>query len=129
MAAHDASQFLRVIAGRDRILFTQILRNEKPMTFTTMTPRQRVQMERLKNWKIDIALLPINGRDLARGLAGNFSAEQAARLGKQIHAGLVVPCHYEMFEFNTVSPEGFARAAQERGQNYRILKCGERPDL
>jgi L-ascorbate metabolism protein UlaG (beta-lactamase superfamily) len=86
-------------------------------------------VDRLKNWKIDVALLPINGRDPARGVAGNFSAEEAAQLGKQIHAGLVIPCHYEMFEFNTVSPEGFVNSAEQVGQKYRLLKCGERLDL
>ena len=86
-------------------------------------------VDRLRNWKIDLALLPINGRDPARGVPGNFSAEEAAQLGKEIHAGLVVPCHYEMFEFNTVSPAGFVRAAEQMGQNYRVLRCGERVDL
>jgi L-ascorbate metabolism protein UlaG (beta-lactamase superfamily) len=85
--------------------------------------------ERLRNWKIDIALLPINGRDPARGVAGNFSAKEAAQLGKQIRAGLVIPCHYEMFEFNTVSPEDFLNSAEEIGQEYRLLKCGQRLDL
>lgn len=85
--------------------------------------------DRLRNWQIDLALLPINGRDPERGVAGNFSAEEAAQLGKEIHAGLVVPCHYEMFEFNTVSPEGFARSAEQIGQKYYLLKCGERLDL
>jgi L-ascorbate metabolism protein UlaG (beta-lactamase superfamily) len=85
--------------------------------------------ERLRPWKIDLALLPINGRDPARGVAGNFTAEEAAQLGKHIKAGLVVPCHYEMFEFNTVSPQGFRTAAEEIAQKYRILKCGERLDL
>jgi L-ascorbate metabolism protein UlaG (beta-lactamase superfamily) len=84
---------------------------------------------RLKRWKIDLALLPINGRDPARGVAGNFSPEEAAQLGKQIHAGLVIPCHYEMFEFNTVLPETFAEVATRIDQPYRLLKCGERLDL
>lgn len=86
-------------------------------------------MERLRKWKIDLALLPINGRDPARGVAGNFSGEQAAFLGKQISAGMVIPCHYEMFEFNTVSPEEFVTAAERIGQKYTLLKCGERLDL
>ncbi|MDL1912076.1 MBL fold metallo-hydrolase [Chloroflexi bacterium CFX6] len=86
-------------------------------------------IERLKKWRIDLALLPINGRDPARGVAGNFTSEEAAQLGKEINAGLVVPCHYEMFEFNTVSPEGFVKAAEKIGQNHRLLKCGERLDL
>ena len=85
--------------------------------------------DRLRNWKIDLALLPINGRDPTRGVAGNFTGEEAAQLGKQIHSDLIVPCHYEMFEFNTVSPEGFVRSAEQIGQKYRLLKCGERLDL
>ncbi len=85
--------------------------------------------KRLQNWKIDAALLPINGRDPARGVAGNFSGGEAARLGKEIQAGMVVPCHYEMFEFNTVSPEGFQKIADEIGQGYALLNCGQRLDL
>ena len=86
-------------------------------------------IERLRNWKIDLALLPINGRDRLRGVPGNFTAEEAAKLGKSIHAGAVIPCHYEMFEFNTVLPMGFVKAAQQIGQKYYLLKCGERFDL
>ncbi len=86
-------------------------------------------VKRLKHWKIDLALLPINGRDPARGVAGNFTAEEVAQLGKDINTGLVIPCHYEMFEFNTVSPEGFVITAEQIGQKYHLLKCGERLDL
>lgn len=85
--------------------------------------------ERLSHWKIDIALLPINGRDPARGVAGNFTPEEAARLGKAIGARMVIPCHYEMFEFNTVSPKGFVEIAGKIGQRYHILRCGQRLDL
>jgi len=86
-------------------------------------------VERLKRWQIDLALLPINGRDPARGVAGNFTPEEAAELGKNIGAGLVVPCHYEMFEFNTVSPQSFTAAANETGCRYQLLKAGERLSL
>ncbi len=86
-------------------------------------------VDRLKNWKIDIALLPINGRDPARNVAGNFSADEAAQLAKEINAGLVIPCHFEMFEFNTVTPEEFIESAEELGQRYQLLKCGQRLDL
>ena len=86
-------------------------------------------VQRLKNWNLDIALLPINGRDPGRGVPGNFLAEEAVQLGKDIQAGLVIPCHYEMFAFNTVSPEGFVEAAERIGQRYQMLKCGERLDF
>ena len=86
-------------------------------------------VERLQHGKIDLALLPINGRDPARGVPGNFTGKEAARLGRQINASLVIPCHYEMFEFNTVSPKGFIEAATQIGQRYRLLRCGERLTL
>jgi len=86
-------------------------------------------VETLKRWKIDIAILPINGHDPARGVAGNFTSKEAAELGKAISAGLVIPCHYEMFAFNTASPEEFANHAEGINQPYQILKCGGRLSL
>jgi L-ascorbate metabolism protein UlaG (beta-lactamase superfamily) len=83
----------------------------------------------LKQWKIDIALLPINGRDPVRGVAGNLSGEEAAQLAKEIGAKLVVPCHYDMFEFNTVSPAAFIETAKQIGQPYYVLQNGERLSL
>jgi len=85
--------------------------------------------EQLKQWKIDLALLPINGHDPARGVAGNFTAPEAAELGKVVGVGLVVPCHYEMFEFNTVSPQSFINVAEKIHCPHQVLKAGERLSL
>lgn len=85
--------------------------------------------ETLRRWSIDVALLPINGRDPKRGVAGNLSGVEAAYLGKVIGAGVVIPCHYEMFEFNTVAPTAFIQQAEALEQPYRVLQCGERLDL
>ena len=82
-------------------------------------------VETLKRWRIDIAILPINGRDPSRGVTGNFTGQEAAELGKAISAGMVIPCHYEMFKFNTAFPEGFVNASANLRQPYRLLKCGE----
>ncbi len=82
--------------------------------------------ERLSRWPIDIALLPINGRDPARGVAGNLSGPEAVHLAKEINVRLVVPCHYEMFEFNTASPDAFVAAAELIDQPYQLLRAGER---
>jgi L-ascorbate metabolism protein UlaG (beta-lactamase superfamily) len=86
-------------------------------------------VEILEQWQIDVALLPINGRDPARGVAGNLSGEEAAHLAKDIGAKLVIPCHYDMFEFNTVSPTGFVEAAKKIEQSYHVLHNGERLSL
>lgn len=80
----------------------------------------------LRRWPIDVALLPINGRAPERRVAGNLSGEESARLAKQIGARLVIPCHYEMFEFNTASPDSFVAACRSLGQPCRVLRAGER---
>jgi L-ascorbate metabolism protein UlaG (beta-lactamase superfamily) len=85
--------------------------------------------EYLRPWHIDLALLPINGCDPRRGVAGNLSGKQAALLAKDSGVRLVIPCHYEMFEFNTTSPDEFVQAAKKIDQPYLVLKCGERFSL
>lgn len=80
----------------------------------------------LKKFSIDVAFLPINGNKPERKVAGNLNAEEAALLGKKIEARCVVPCHYDMFTFNTEDPAVFKQAAESVGQRYKILECGER---
>jgi L-ascorbate metabolism protein UlaG (beta-lactamase superfamily) len=70
---------------------------------------------------IDIAILPINGK------VGNMGGRDAARLAKEIGARLVIPCHYDMFEFNTADPRSeFIPECERIGQAYRVLQLGER---
>ncbi len=76
--------------------------------------------------QIDVALLPINGDFPERRVAGNLNGREAAMLGQEIGARLVIPCHYEMFEFNTASPEELISAARELNQPVRVLRAGER---
>jgi L-ascorbate metabolism protein UlaG (beta-lactamase superfamily) len=83
-------------------------------------------VERLRRWKIDIAILPINGRGPERRVAGNLWGREAARLARDIDARVVIPCHFDMFEFNTAAPDEFVAEAQRLGQPYRVLQCGER---
>src|SRR5579875_568945 len=85
-------------------------------------------VERLRQFSIDVALLPINGRAAERRVPGNLNAREAAELGKAIGARHVIPCHYEMFTFNTADPREFIEAAKAVGQPYRVLRCGERWD-
>ena len=85
-------------------------------------------VESLHRWSIDLALLPINGRDPKRGVAGNLSGDEAVQLSQAIGARLVIPCHYDLFEFNTVTPDEFSQQAAALQQPYRILQCGERVD-
>jgi len=81
--------------------------------------------ETLKPFHIDVAFLPINGNDPSRGVAGNLSCSEAAQLGKEIGARLVIPHHYNMFEFNTADPSEFVTSSESLQQPYRVLKLGE----
>jgi L-ascorbate metabolism protein UlaG (beta-lactamase superfamily) len=76
----------------------------------------------------DIVLLPINGYKPERGVAGNLNGTEAAALAKACAARLVVPHHFEMFAFNTETPDEFAAACRRLGQPHRVLRCGERLD-
>jgi L-ascorbate metabolism protein UlaG (beta-lactamase superfamily) len=80
---------------------------------------------RLKSWTIDVGLLPINGDLSERRVAGNLSGREAATLAKNAGMRLVIPCHYDMFEFNTVTPEEFVATAKALGQPHCILRAGE----
>ena len=63
--------------------------------------------EALAGAPIDVALLPINGRDAereGRGIVGNMDHREAAWLGSRIGAGLIVPMHYDLFARNLGFP-------------------------
>lgn len=77
----------------------------------------------------DLVLLPINGHDPARGVAGNLNGTEAAALAKCCGAGLAVPHHFDMFTFNTASPDEFTSVCRRLGQPHRVLHCGERLTL
>lgn len=85
--------------------------------------------EILRPFKVDVAFLPINGNDPARGVAGNLNSREAAQLGKTIGARYVIPHHYHMFAFNTANPEDFVSEARKFDQPYIILKPGEKSTI
>jgi len=88
-------------------------------------------VERLGSERFDVLFLPINGRDPARGVAGNMTAIEAVDLAAAVRPRFVVPHHYDMFMFNTVSAQVFAVEARRlpAGVEPRILSCGERWEI
>jgi len=46
-------------------------------------------------------------------------------LGKAIGARCVIPCHYDMFTFNTADVGKFIAEAEKQGQPHRVLRHGE----
>ena len=84
---------------------------------------------RLRPLGVDLALLPINGRAPERRVSGNLDGVEAAKLAHDIGARCVVPCHYELFEFNTASPAPFIAECARLGQRCAVLRAGERLTL
>ncbi|MFA6480304.1 MAG: MBL fold metallo-hydrolase [Victivallaceae bacterium] len=64
--------------------------------------------EILRSRNIDVALLPVNGRDEYRssqGILGNFSYSEAVALCIKAGIQFMIAHHWGMFSFNTVPPE------------------------
>jgi L-ascorbate metabolism protein UlaG (beta-lactamase superfamily) len=85
----------------------------------------------LRERGVNIALLPVNGRDQYRrehGVPGNFTVEEAAELCVEASIPFLIPHHFGMFEFNTVPPEEIElrlRPYRARGLDWRIPSVDE----
>jgi L-ascorbate metabolism protein UlaG (beta-lactamase superfamily) len=80
--------------------------------------------ERLRDLRVDVALLPINGRDTERetqGIVGNLDEGEAANLAAAIGADLLVPMHYDMFAWNPGSPERLVELARKDHPELQVL--------
>jgi len=82
-------------------------------------------VDQLEPFAVDVAILPINGNKPERKVAGNLNCKEAAELGKAIHAKYVIPCHYDMFTFNTADVNEFVKEAEKINQPYKVVQPGE----
>lgn len=82
--------------------------------------------ELLRPFHIDLALLPINGDKPERKVAGNLDHREAVKLAVVLGVKTLIPCHYDMFSFNTANVQEFVDEAEKAGQGYRVLRGGER---
>ena len=85
--------------------------------------------QRLRTWQLDVAFLPINGRDAVRyraNVMGNMTYQEAADLAGGLEPGLVVPTHYDMFASNSEDPQKFTDYldAKYPQLNYQIPNLG-----
>ena len=122
-SAHETVE--RDDQGRARFLGYVLQFGEWVVYHSGDTIRYSGMAEKLRTFGVHVALLPINGRAPERRVAGNLSGPEAAQLAKDISAKVVIPCHFEMFEFNTAPPEEFVNECRRMGQPCQVLRCGE----
>lgn len=82
-------------------------------------------LEHLRDMHIDIALLPINGRNYfreQRGLVGNMDEYEAADLAAAIGVKMLIPLHYDMFAANRGRP-GILEGLYSGNASATKLRC------
>ena len=71
-------------------------------------------VDELRPLGIDVAMLPVNGRDAAReaaGVLGNLWPDEAVALATAIGARWLIPMHFDMVRGNTIAPGSVLEAA------------------
>jgi len=85
--------------------------------------------EALDTHAIDLALLPVNGRDEYRqshGVPGNFTLTEAVDLCMQANIPYLLGHHFGMFDFNTITIEHAQAELQSLRENklYSLVEAG-----
>ena len=83
--------------------------------------------ETLRGLRVDVALLPINGRDAereARGVIGNLDHAEAADLAADAGIPAIVPMHHDTIAGNTGSVAELRSYVAARHPTLRIIEIG-----
>jgi L-ascorbate metabolism protein UlaG (beta-lactamase superfamily) len=123
-AAHNEIE--RDAKGRSRYLGYIVNIGGMNVYHSGDTLRYPQMAELVEPFSIDVAFLPINGNRPQRRVAGNMFGDEAAQLATDVGVRLAIPCHYDMFEFNTEPPDLFVTTCRRLGQPHKVLQCGER---
>jgi L-ascorbate metabolism protein UlaG (beta-lactamase superfamily) len=80
--------------------------------------------ERLRREQVDIALLPVNGREeyrRSRGVPGNMTFDEAHALCRATGIPWLVPHHFGMFAFNTLDPRELAERIKNAVADVQVV--------
>jgi len=82
--------------------------------------------ERLRPYSVDVALLPISGRN-GSSSGGCFTISEAAELAEQMEASWLAPMHYGMFEDSGVDAGEFVNHMlfHRPAQKFKVFSVGE----
>jgi L-ascorbate metabolism protein UlaG (beta-lactamase superfamily) len=89
-------------------------------------------VEELRPLKVDVALLPANGRDVQReraGIVGNLDGREAAELAAAIGARVLIPMHHDMVRGNRVRIGPVVEAARQAHPSIAVLTPAISSDL
>lgn len=79
--------------------------------------------EKLEPYRIDLSLLPVNGRTKtlnSDGIAGNFNFSEAIGLMEVLQIPFMIPHHYGMFSFNTVNVDDLKKIIKEQNPECKV---------
>ena len=74
--------------------------------------------------RVDVAILPVNGRDFFRetsGIAGNLTAREAVEVAAAIGASVLVPMHHDLVRGNTERAGACADLADDLALQLHVL--------
>jgi L-ascorbate metabolism protein UlaG (beta-lactamase superfamily) len=83
----------------------------------------------LRELDVDLALLPVNGRDAARearDIVGNLDPAEAADLAARAGVDAAVPMHYDMFAGNLGDPGRFVDLLRRRSSASAVVPAPQR---
>lgn len=78
----------------------------------------------LSELAVNVALLPVNGRDeirSANGVPGNFTITEAIDLCQSADIQTLIAQHFGMFDFNTVDPKMIEDTAAKAGKSPQLI--------
>ncbi len=84
----------------------------------------------LAGFRVDVAFLPVNGRDAERtgnGIIGNFKLDESVDLVLAVPMALGLGHHFGLFDFNTIDPEEARRYLATRldaRQRFSLVEPG-----
>ncbi|QKJ88495.1 MBL fold metallo-hydrolase [Paramixta manurensis] len=128
-AAH--SEYEKNAAGHDRYLGYFIQCDGIGFYFSGDTLVTDLLQQELSQLAPDIAALPINGGDYARGARGimpNMSFRDAADLNHLLQSDLLLPFHFDLFTCNSDNPSYFVDYMMSHypGEKFHLMMPGER---
>ena len=87
-------------------------------------------MAALERQHLDLALLPINGRDYFReqeDIVGNLNVREVATICSRLHPNVLIPMHNDLFATNRVSPADLVAELDRLAprQRFHFLQPGE----